>query len=193
MNTRNRMSLFTVAAIIFTGLCSCVPQPLSTASRQATPRPVKVTVQGEGLGKEQIQTIALDNCSGKSDLTRVERRSQSVDVTVSEEMAARLGASVEVISAEVQSSVGEAMTQKGERSSEIHLTAPLVPTWFFKWCGAVQNSWDTWRTSLAPVPLLPFVASHPKMYASKASLILAAKMVEPSDHWSREISVPSLS
>jgi len=107
---------------------------------QATPREVKITIQGEGLGKEEIQTITLDNCSGKSDLTRVERRSQSVDVTVSEEMAARLGASVEVISAEVQLSVGKAMTQKGERSSEIHLTAPPRTHMVFQvvWSGNEQ-------------------------------------------------------
>lgn len=74
--------------------------------------------------KEEIQTLAIDNCDGKSDVSRTEERSQSVDVTLSAEIAAKMGASVEAISAEVQAAVGAATTQSGSRSMSIQLTAP---------------------------------------------------------------------
>ena len=96
----------------------------SSEESSQIPSETEVVIQGNTQGKEVIQTLAINNCDGKSDLSRIEEYAQSVDVTISTEIAATIGASAEIISAEVQAAVGAGTTQSGSRSMSIQLTAP---------------------------------------------------------------------
>ena len=120
-------------------VCGCTPPPTSEPVSQSETSP-QVIIQGDNPGKEEIQTIELDNCDGKADATRTEQRSQSVEVTISSEIAAKLGASAEVISAEVQAAVGVASSHVAGRSTSIQLVAPPRTRMIFQlvWTGKEQ-------------------------------------------------------
>ena len=123
--------LITIALL----LSGCVaPSP-----QVAVPTP-QVIMQGDTPGREEVQPIELDNCNGKADLKRTEQRSRSIESTVSAEIAARLGTSAEVISAEVQVAVGAAMKWGTERSTAIELVAPPGTRMAFQlvWIGDEQ-------------------------------------------------------
>ena len=115
--------IFLGIILVLLGGCSTSAPP--TASSSATPVPAtKVIVQGVTEGKEITQTIDLNNCDGKSDAVRTEEYTTSVEVTVSAEMAASVGVSAEVISAEAQSAVTASLSQSGSKTTSIQLTAP---------------------------------------------------------------------
>lgn len=126
-----------LGATIILLVSACTASPTTEPLAQATP---EVTIQGDTSGKEEVQTIELDNCGGKADTTRIEQRTQSVDVTISTELAAKIGASVEVVSAEVQAAVSLAITPGSERSTSIHLVAPPDTRMVFQlvWVGNEQ-------------------------------------------------------
>lgn len=92
-----------------------------TFQPSATP---KVIVQSVTAGKEILQVIDLDNCKGESVAVRTEENTISVEATVSAEIAASVGVSAEVLSAEVQSVVGASLSQGHSRSMSIQLSAP---------------------------------------------------------------------
>lgn len=116
--------------------CSSAATPAAPTQVSAAPQ---VLVQGNTLA-EETQTIELDNCDGKADAVRSEQRGQSVDVTVSAEVAAKLGVSAQVIEAEVQATVGAQVTDSGYRSSTIQLVAPPKTRMVFQivWSGPEQ-------------------------------------------------------
>ena len=120
---------------------------------------LEVTIQGDKPDTEEVQPIELDNCDGKGNATRTEHRSRSVESTVSAEIAAKLGASAEVISAEVQAAVGAAMQWGTERTTSIELVAPPGTRMAFQlvWIGdeqlgVVQNL----RASSIPIAFRSF-------------------------------------
>lgn len=107
---------------------------------------MQVVLQSEIDDHEVIQEFDLDNCDGKADATRTEHHSSSIDVTISEELAAKIGASAQVISADVQAAIGTALSIGGERGTSIELKAPPNTHMFFQlaWVGksrigVVQN------------------------------------------------------
>lgn len=85
-------------------LFACAPAATPAIPTQVSAAP-QALIQGNTVA-EETQTIELDNCDGKADAVRSEQRGQSVDVTVSAEVAAKLGVSAQVIEAEVQATVG---------------------------------------------------------------------------------------
>lgn len=109
--------------------------PISSANSSS-----QVMLQGEVDGQEDIQEFDLDNCDGKAEAIRVEHRLSSIDVTVSTELVARIGVNAEVISAEVQTTVGAALRIGGERGTSIELKAPPNTHMFFQlaWIGKSQ-------------------------------------------------------
>lgn len=132
-----------VALISILTICSCQPfltAPTQAAQAQVAQSSLQVIIQSDTPGKEEVQTIEIDNCNGKSDLTRTEQRSQSIDVTVSAEIAAKIGASIEVISADVQATVGASRTSGASRTTGINLTAPPKTKMVFQivWIGNEQ-------------------------------------------------------
>lgn len=128
------ISLVLFSLVLFA--CSPGATPLTPTQVSAASQ---VLIQGNTLA-EETQTIELDNCDGKADAVRSEQRGQSVDVTVSAEVAAKLGVSVEVIQAEVQATVGAQVTDSGYRSSTIQLVAPPKTRMVFQivWTGPEQ-------------------------------------------------------
>lgn len=124
-------------------LCSLLLFACSPGATPPTPTQVsaasQVLIQGNTLA-EETQTIELDNCDGKAEIVRSEQRGQSVDVTVSAEVAAKLGVSAQVIQAEVQATVGAQVTDSGYRSSTIQLVAPPKTRMVFQivWSGPEQ-------------------------------------------------------
>lgn len=128
-----------VTLLMLLSLCACQPG-LSLEPSQVAQSAPQVIIQGDTPGKEEFQTIEIDNCDGKSDVARTEQRSQSIDVVVSAEMAASLGASAEVISAEVQAAVGTGITRGAQKSTSIQLTAPPKTRMVFQlvWIGNEQ-------------------------------------------------------
>lgn len=133
---RNIFSLcFTMLFILLAG-CA-VPQSLSTQADNIN----QTILQNESENQEVLQEFTLDNCDGKADATRIEGRSSSIDVTVSAEIAAKIGASAEIVSAEVQAAVGAALKIGGEKSTSIQLTAPPGTHMYFQlvWTGKAQT------------------------------------------------------
>jgi hypothetical protein len=131
-----------VLSVVLVG-CSTTtpPDPISQVNSGT-----QVVLQSEIDNHEVIQEFDIDNCDGKADATRIEHRSSSIDVTVSTELAARIGASAQVISADVQAAVGTALSIGGERGTSIELKAPPDTHMFFQlaWLGksrigVVQN------------------------------------------------------
>jgi hypothetical protein len=105
------------AVLILVTVAACTPGAPSPTSPE-------VIIQGNTPGREEVQTFELDNCTGKADAKRVEERAQSVDVTISAEIASEIGASVEVLSAEVEAAVGLALNRGAERKTAVELVAP---------------------------------------------------------------------
>ncbi|MCB0310789.1 MAG: hypothetical protein KDD42_06125, partial [Bdellovibrionales bacterium] len=120
--------------IVVVALAGCL-SPIPTA-----PPTPSVIIQGDTPGTEEVQPIELDNCNGKADAAREEQRTRSVEFTISGEIAASLGASAEVISAEVQAAIGAAMQQGSEQSTKITLVAPPGTRMAFQlvWIGDEQ-------------------------------------------------------
>lgn len=140
-------------------LSACQPSSAAPQTQVAQISP-QVTIQGDNQNKEELQTIELNNCDGKGDMTRTELRSQSVDVTISAEIAAKIGASAAVISADVQAAVGASSTQGASRSTSIQLLAPPRTRMAFQlsWTGkeqigVVQNV----RNSSIPIAFRTFI------------------------------------
>lgn len=143
------------AVLLLCGVVACTPTP-SGPIAQATP---EVTIQGDTPGREEVQTFELDNCGGKADAKRIEGRTQSVDVTISAEIASEIGASVEVLSAEVEAAVGAAITRGSQQNTAIELVAPPDTRMVFElvWIGnerigVVQNI----RNSDVPIAFRSF-------------------------------------
>lgn len=138
MMKQSALSLICIV-ILFTTLSSCASAP-SGVPNQIADNNSQVVLQSEIDGQEDVQEFDLDNCDGKADATRTEHRVSSIDVTVSTELAAKIGASAEVISAEIQASVGAALKIGGERGTSIELTAPPNTHMFFQlaWGGKSQ-------------------------------------------------------
>lgn len=112
-----------VVAVLLLGMSACQPTSGSGAPTSASGG-TRVTIQATSEGKERVATIDLDNCNGKANLTREERYTQVIDVTISREVAARLGVSAEVITADVQTAAGLAIGRRAEKSTSIQLSAP---------------------------------------------------------------------
>lgn len=100
----------------------------------------QVVLQSETSGQEELQEFNINNCDGKADATRAESRSSSVDASVSTELAAKIGASAEVVFAEVQASVRAALQFGNERETSIELIAPPNTHMYFQlaWIGKSQ-------------------------------------------------------
>lgn len=138
---RSIFSLFILSVVLLGCSNTPSPEPISQVNGGT-----QVVLQSEINNHEVIQEFDIDNCDGKADATRIERRSSSVDVTVSTELAARIGASAQVISADVQAAVGTELSIGGERETSIELKAPPNTHMFFQlaWVGksrigVVQN------------------------------------------------------
>ncbi len=129
-----RISILVMILILISG---CATGSGATIASNSSPQ---VIVQGNNSNKEEVQTIELDNCNGKGATTRTEQRSQSVDVTVSAELAAKLGVSADVISAEVQAAVGVSESHNAQSSTSIQLVAPPQTHMIFQltWTGNEQ-------------------------------------------------------
>lgn len=125
-----RVALFIALLLLLMVACS------STESGAPT-----VSIQGTNTGKEEVQSFALDNCSGKADADRTETRGLSTDVTLSVEIAARIGASAQVISGEIEAAVGAAITNGARQSTSIKLSAPPGTHMIFDlvWSGEEQT------------------------------------------------------
>jgi hypothetical protein len=127
------------ALLIFMMLClslsSCGNLP--STSTASTNDSSKVTVQSEVDGQEVIQEFDIDNCGGKAEITRNESRSFSVDVAISTELAAKIGASAEVVSAEIQATIGTALGIGVGRVTSIEVKAPPDTHIYFQlaWIG----------------------------------------------------------
>lgn len=129
-------SLYVVGLLTITlFLSGCI----APNSQVAMPAP-QVIMQGDTPGQEEVQPIELDNCNGKGDTKRTEQRTRSIESTISAEIAAKFGASAEVLSAEVQAAVGAAMKWGAERSTSIELVAPPGTRMAFQlvWIGDEQ-------------------------------------------------------
>lgn len=135
MTRSSTLASFSIIGLLVLLLAGCVaPAPQIIA---ATPQ---VIMQGDTPGKEEVQPIELDNCNGKADTKRIEQRTRSIESTISAEIAAKFGASAEVLSAEVQAAVGAAMKWGAERSTSIELVAPPGTRMAFQlvWIGDEQ-------------------------------------------------------
>lgn len=97
-------------------------------------------MQGDTPGREVVQPIELDNCDGKADAKRIEHRTRSVESTISAEVAAKFGVSAEVLSAEVQATVGAAIGVTDGQGTSIELVAPPGTRMAFQlvWIGNEQ-------------------------------------------------------
>ena len=138
---RSIFSLFILSVALLGCNSTPSPEPVSQVNGGT-----QVVLQSEIDNHEVIQEFDIDNCDGKADATRIEHRSSSIDVTVSTELAARIGVSAQVISADVQAAVGTALSLGGERGTSIELKAPPNTHMFFQlaWLGksrigVVQN------------------------------------------------------
>jgi hypothetical protein len=138
---RSAFFLF-VLSVVLLG-CNYPPPPGSISQVNSE---TQVVLQSETDNHEVIQEFDLNNCDGKADATRTEHRSSSIDVTISTELAATIGASAQVISAEVQAVVGTALRIGGDRGTSMELKAPPNTHMFFQlaWVGksrigVVQN------------------------------------------------------
>jgi regulation of enolase protein 1 (concanavalin A-like superfamily) len=109
-----------VGIVLMTSACTLLAPPQIV---QTPPTP-QVLFQGETPGREEIQQFDIDNCNGKADLTRIEHRAETIETTVSTEVAAKLGASAELIFAEVQAAVGTALKRGSEQGTSAQLVAP---------------------------------------------------------------------
>ena len=138
---RNYLLRFVILSLTVSMLLSgCVPaSPALTPAPQPTAAP-QVIIQGENPSKEELQTIEIDNCNGKTDISRTETRSQSIETTISADLAAKLGASGAVIYGEVQTSVGAALGRKAERTTAFQVSAPPGSRIVFQlaWTGPEQ-------------------------------------------------------
>ena len=164
MNKKPRTLLVLLLQITLLFLYGC------GAPREDKESPAEVVIQGNTQDKEVIQTLVINNCDGKSDLSRTEERTQSVDVTISAEIAATIGVSAEIISAEVQTVVSAATTQGGSRSMAIALTAPPQTHMQFQliWIGneqigVVQNL----RGSHVPIAFQGFMPTDVRIESQK--------------------------
>ncbi len=145
-----------LAVVLLTG---CVPASSTfTPVPQPTAAP-QVIIQGENPSKEEIQTIEIDNCNGKTDISRTETRSQSIETTISADLAAKLGASGAVIYGEVQATVGTALGRKVERATAFQISAPPGSRIVFQlaWTGPEQLGFvQNLRGSSLPVAFTVF-------------------------------------
>lgn len=146
-----RRFLFVVLSLILSGCVS----PVSSE-----PPIPQVIIQGDTSGIEMVQPIELDNCDGKGDAKRTEHRARSIESTISDEIAASIGASAEVLSAEVQAAVGAAVKQGAERSMSIELSAPPGTRMAFQlvWVGSEQiGIVQNLRASAIPIVFRTFI------------------------------------
>jgi hypothetical protein len=136
---KQSVPMLTCMAVFALLLSGCGGTPISP-SNPLMDNNSRVIRQNEVDGQEDIQEFDINNCDGKAEATRIEHRTSSVDVTVSTELAAKIGASAEVISAEIQASVGAALNIGGERGTAIELRAPPNTHMFFQlaWIGKSQ-------------------------------------------------------
>jgi hypothetical protein len=77
---------------------------------------MQVVEQGKGPGKEDTETIHLNNCNGKADAVQIATRAQSVQL----EVGGDLGVGIEV----VQAAVNAKYATSAYTSKSIQLTAP---------------------------------------------------------------------
>lgn len=148
-----------VLSVVLLGCSTTAPPgPISQVNSET-----QVVLQSETDNHEVTQEFDLNNCDGKADATRTEHRSSSIDVTLSTELAARIGASAQVVSTEVEAAVGTALRIGGERGTSIELKAPPNTHMFFQlvWIGksqigVVQNVKD----SGIPVAFQTFVPNN---------------------------------
>lgn len=139
-----KISIWKMVSIIFLSIillgCGSTLSPEPTAIEE-TDRETTVLIQDENNNAEVLQEFALNNCNGKSDATRIEQRSTSIDVSVSTEIAARIGASAQVISAEVETAVGAGLSVGNEQITSVELNAPPGTHMFFQivWVGKSQT------------------------------------------------------
>ena len=156
----------------------------------------QVVLQSETNGQEEIQEFYIDNCDGKANVSRVERRSSSVDASVSTELAAKIGARAEVVSAEVQASVGTALQLGNERETSIELVAPPNTHMYFKlaWIGRsqigiVQNV----KSSGIPVAFQAFTPTDVRIKEQfDIGCTRETESVEKKKTWDELISITAL-
>jgi len=164
---RNYLLRFVILSLTVSMLLSgCVPaSPALTPVPQPTATP-QVIIQGENPSKEEIQTIEIDNCNGKTDIPRTETRSQSIETTISAELAAKLGAQGPVIYGEVQATVGAALGRKAERTSSIQVSASPGSRMYFQlaWTGPEQIGFvQNLRGSNLPIVFTVFTPTDVKI------------------------------
>lgn len=131
----SRVTVFITVALFLGG---CVaPNPQVTQVTAPTPQ---IIIQADIPGREVVQPIELDNCDGKADTKRTEHRTRSVESTISAEIAAKFGVSAEVLSAEVQATVGASAGWTEGQGTSIELVAPPGTRMAFQlvWIGNEQ-------------------------------------------------------
>jgi hypothetical protein len=74
--------------ILTLAVTACASSPGQPVVQSGTPAP-NITFQGE-TDQQQSQTIEINNCDGKAEAVRTEKRAQTVSVAVSNELAAIL-------------------------------------------------------------------------------------------------------
>lgn len=120
----------------------------------------QVILQNEQDNYQIIREFELDNCDGKAEASRSESQSSSIDVSISNELAAQIGGSIQVISADVQITVGSALNISSERVINIELKAPPQTHMVFQlaWIGKLQEGTvQNVKGSGIPVPFQTFI------------------------------------
>lgn len=97
-------------------LCTTALVTLLVACAPSGGGNLQVTEQGKGPGKEDTETIHLNNCNGKADAVQIATRAQSVEL----EVGGNLGVGVEI----VQAAVSAKYATNSYTSKSIQLTAP---------------------------------------------------------------------
>lgn len=112
-----------VIAVLSLFVVGCAAPVAPTYPAEDTPSP-EVIIQAARPGKEVLQAIELDNCYGKADIKRIEERAFTIVSTVTQEMAAAVGMTVQALSAYVEALVGQAVGSVKEHRTSVELTAP---------------------------------------------------------------------
>jgi hypothetical protein len=148
-------STFVAIAILITSCNTPVSSPPTSIPGDES----KVIIQNEIDGDEVIQKFDIFNCDGKAEVTRSESRSFTVDLTISAELAAKIGASAEVLSAEIQATIGTALGVGKSQETTIEVKAPPGTHMFFElaWVGtSISGTVQNLKGSSVQIPFQSF-------------------------------------
>lgn len=159
MRGKFAIAFMSLIALVFSG-CGIINAP------EAIPISTIPTLQfiTQSISQyEEIQSFEIDNCNGKADLKHIETRFRSMEVTISAEIAAKLGVNADVISAEIQTAFGISKSGTDGKSTSVEVAAPPKTRMYFEiaWIGdarvgVVQNV----RGSNIPITFRDFTPTN---------------------------------